>query len=732
MSHSVLTPTPALSAAASRRPVRRIAFAQQLAAADCGAACLAMVLGYHGQHRRVPELARRIGAGNDGTSAGRLIDVAGELGLRGTALRLSADAIDALESAAILHWEGNHFVVFERCDARSVTLLDPARGRRRLSRAQFEAGFTGLALKLTPTETFRRGRVGAGTWRPIFGALAEHRGRIAAVASISVVAATFGAALPVAVRFAIDELPRLAGAGLEAQLLVGATMLSLAYFAVVLTRALLLARLVVGVDRLLSGDFMERLVHVPMSFLRQRSRGDLLRRLSSNGAIRSVLTGGALSTALDGTFALTYLIAMFVVSPSLGVVVFGLVAAHAVALAAVSPRARRLAAEQLVNESILAGREIELLSGLELLKATCAESIALSRWSEAFETTLAATHRRERFGGVSSAVLGTLRFASPLVLMAVGAQLVVDGGLSIGTMFALMTLAMAFFTHIMALSTVLLALPGLSGMLERVEDVRQAPVAKAGECRVALRGAVRMQGVHFRYDATAEPILRGAELSIAPGEMIAVVGVTGAGKSTVLRLLTGLEQPERGQVCLDDVSLTQIDRDHLRGQVGVVTQESCIFGDTIGEAIAALQPRMDEQATEAAARAAGLHDEIMAMPMGYRTRLIDGGRRLSGGQRRRLTLARALLGGPALLVIDEATSGLDGPTANRISRTIAELSATRVVITHRLADVRRADRIAVLAEGRFVEVGTHDELVARSGHYAAMVAAQNPGGTDVG
>ncbi len=317
--------------------------------------------------------------------------------------------------------------------------------------------------------------------------------------------------------------------------------------------------------------------------------------------------------------------------------------------------------------------------------------------------------------------------ASPLAILLFGGYLVIQGELRLGTMLALNALGVGFLGPLSNLVLTGFELQELRSHLERIDDVMTTPpeqdkrlVAPVGE----LKGAITLDRICFSYHPDQPTVLHEITQEIESGMKVAIVGKSGAGKSTLARLIVGLYRPTAGRILYDGVDLSRLDLQALRTRVGVVNQGAYIFGTSIRSNIALADPAITVEQIVDSAQQAELHEEILAMPMGYDLLLTDGGASLSGGQRQRLALARALVRKPALLLLDEATSDLDAVTESRIMANLGKLRCTRIVIAHRLSTIADADRILVLDAGRMVEAGTHRELLGRQGTYAELVAAQ--------
>ncbi len=707
---------------------RRVPVLLQLSDVECGAACLAMVLGYHGQTARVTECAARIGTGRDGTTALGLAQAARTFGLRVRAYTLEPADLGRLPTPAILHWNFAHFVVLERWSERGVDIVNPAGGRRRLLPTEVDAAFTGVALACEPGALFDRGVQSAPAWRRYLRSyVLQAPGVLAQVLVASLILQVLGLVLPVATAVLVDRVLPLRMTGALPILAVGMGLLVLTQALTSYLRAALLLHLQARVDARTMLGFLEHLLSLPYRFFAQRSSGDLLLRLNSNAAIREALTGQTLSVLLDGTLVFGYLAVLLARDTLFGGLVLAIALLQVALVLATGRRMHDLTQRDLMAQAMSQGYLVEALTGIATVKACGAESRVLDRWTDLFHTALEVGQRRSHLAAVVDATLGALRVAAPLALLWVGATRVLDGAMTLGTMLALAALGGAVLTPLASLVASAQRIQLVGAHLERLTDVLDAdPEQDPGMCLIepVSVGRIDLRGVGFRCDPQAPWVLRDISLTVEPGQKVALVGATGCGKSTLAKLLLGLYEPAEGEIQYGGVPAVTIDRRALRRRCGVVPQEPVLFSGSIRDNIAFGAPDLGLPEVEQAASLAAIDAEIARMPMGYETRVGEGGAGLSGGQRQRLTLARALASRPELLLLDEATSHLDVATEALVERNLVGLACTRIVIAHRLSTVRDADLILVLDGGTIVERGSHEELMVRGGHYAALVGGQ--------
>ena len=711
---------------------RRVPVVHQLNSFECGAACLAMILGYFGRRTRLEECRAQCDPGRDGVTAQTIVSAASRFGLRTRAYALKPADLGSVRLPCIVHWNRNHFVVLERWSRGGAGIVDPDRGRRTISTEELERCFSGVVLQCEPGPDFNvHAESGPNyLWNYLRGMLQVPGARrtLVYVMAASLLLQGFGFALPLLTKVLVDRVLPLRNADVMNTLLIGAFLAALMHAATSYLRANLLLRLEARLDSHLMLEFFRHLLSLPFRFFQLRSSGDLLMRLGSNATIREALASYTTSAILDGTLVLVFLVTLMYISPPFGIAALAIALVQAGILLTTARRLHSLVEDDIASQSASQSSLVESLMGISTVKASGAEESTMDRWAGLLTRQLDSSYQRGRYFAKVEAAMTILRTFSPLFLLWLGGVLVMGGSMSLGTMLAVNGLAAVFLQPIASLVIGWQRLQLAGAHLERIADVMQAaPEQDQTVVRPAprLRGGIELRQVSFRYDAQSPDVLRNVSLSISPGQKVALVGRTGSGKSTLAKLLLGLYTPTEGRIALDGAPLESMNLQSIRRQWGSSLQEAFLFSSSLRENISFHNTEMTEAEVVRAAKIAEIHADIMQMPMGYETRIDEAGQSLSGGQRQRLAIARAVAGRPSLLLLDEATSHLDTLTESLVHRNLDALSCTRVVIAHRLSTVQNADLIVVLEDGAIVEQGSHRQLLAQDGLYAALIHDQS-------
>lgn len=700
-------------------------------AVECGAAALAMVLGHYGRHVPLEELRIACGVSRDGSRASNLLKAARGYGLTAKGMQMESAALAEVRAPAILFWEFNHYVVFDgmgrRFGRRGAYVNDPARGRRFVSPEDFDSSFTGVVLTFEPGDGFRRGGRKPGTMSALPARLRGTTGTMLAALIASFLLVLVGVAVPAVNRTYIDSF--LFGSQTSLLPVLFAAMAATVVLTGVLTglqQANLLRGRIIA-STLSSARFLRHLLRLPVAFFTQRSPADLVQRLQSNETVAETLARDLAAAAVDAVVVILYAGLLWTYDPQLTVIGVLIALLNVVALRVVV-RIRGTGVQKLRADSArLTNTSYTGLQLIETMKATGGENGYFRRWAGQHAVTLDGQQRL----GVPSAVLAvvapTLAVLNSALILLIGGLRAVEGHISIGLLVAFQALVTSFSAPVTRLNGVAGRIQDFAADVARLKDVESFPVDQRYSRREPaastrrLRGHVTLDGVTFGYSPLDRPLLTDFSLSVGPGRQVALVGGSGSGKSTVSRLISGLYTPWEGEIRIDGQRLDEISRSSLSASVSFVDQDVFLFEGTVRDNVALWDPSIPDEAVVAALKDAAVHDVVARRPGGIHSRVEQDGRNFSGGQRQRLEIARALVRGPSVLVLDEVTSALDAETEQVIIDNLRRRGCACVVIAHRLSTVRDSDEIVVLDHGTVVERGRHEDLVAAGGPYAELV-----------
>ncbi|WP_422877904.1 peptidase domain-containing ABC transporter [Ktedonosporobacter rubrisoli] len=709
---------------------KHVPLLSQMSRVECGLACLAMVLSYYGRKTSISEIRTQCGVGRDGLSALGIVRAARRYKMRVRAVSLQHSDLRYVPLPAIVHWEFKHFLVVENWTSKFVDVVDPAHGRQRLTSEEFDAGFTGVVITLEPGTSFEYSsdfkRLSLS--RYLFEHIKQMPLTLIQVLFTSLLLQGLGLVLPLLNKVVLDQIIPAEMSNLMFLLGVGMLMLVLSQAVTTLLRGLLLVYLRARIDKQMIHGFFERLLMLPYSFFQQRSSGDLLARVNSNTIIRDTLSSQLIATLLDSGMVVLYLFILLWQSLPFGIITLIIGFLQIALLLATKRPMAELAHRELAAQGRSQGYMAEALVGIATLKAAGVEDRALARWSNLFFEQLNTSLHRNYLSTLIDSGMNALRTLAPLALLWMGTMQVLNHTMSAGTMFALNALAISFLTPLSSLVTSGLQLQIVPAHFERLTDVTMAGFEQDREkvqSPPRLSGHICLRNVSFQYDQQAPKILQNINLEIKAGQKVALVGRTGSGKSTLGKLLLGLYMPTEGEILYDGIPLQNMNYQEVRQQFGVVMQDNVIFSGSILQNVTLSDPEAKVDRVTHATRIAGIHEDIMKMPMGYETFVSEGGSALSGGQRQRVAIARAIVHNPVILLLDEATSHLDVITEHKVEQQLATLSCTQIIIAHRLSTIRDADVIIVIDRGTIVEKGSHEELMRLNGYYTRLMQHQH-------
>jgi HlyB family type I secretion system ABC transporter len=712
--------------------IRRFSLVRQIDEMDCGAACLAMVCRYFGRSVSLARIRRLVHTSLDGTSLRALCHAAEELGLAARSVKTSGQRLGEMPLPAIVHWEGNHWLILYDVDEQRVRVADPAVGLRRLGRAEFDRKWSGYAALFDYTEAFKKAPEGKANLSWLWPFFRPFTGLMIKALTLAIIVSALQMVLPVFTQVVVDTVLVHQELNLLRALILSMMAVLLVMIVSMVVQRYLLSFAAVRIDAAALDFLGRKLLALPMSYFNARRTGDLQRRLEGIRRVREFVV----QHAIGGITALCQVVAavalMFIYSPVLALVFLATAPLFALLMYFSSRWLRPIFDNLEEGFGKYHSHQIDAIKGIETVKASGGEGAFRTAMLNQFHGMAQRQFTADFTIMCYEGAIQSVTFLSLVLFLWVGAGEVMKGALTIGGLVAFNSLVALANAPIVLLLNLWDNMQYSSVLLNRVQDIiEQEPEQGEDHSRLlpvpSLEGRIRFHNVGFRYGGPeSPPIIEQIDLEVPPGKMVAIVGRSGSGKTTLVKCLAGLLEPTEGTIFYDGVDLKTLSYRQLRRQVGFVLQENYLFADTISRNIALGDDEPDMDRVIWSARMANAHEFIERLPLGYETPVGETGLAISGGQRQRIAIARALYRQPPVLIFDEATSSLDTESESAIQQNMTQFFEGRTcfVIAHRLSTIRDADLIVVLEKGRIVEQGLHDDLMKVQGLYYYLASQQ--------
>lgn len=696
----------------------------QMEATECGAASLSMIFAYFGKHLPLEQMRIETGVSRDGCNAGNIMRAAKKYGFECHGYRKELDGLKELTPPCIIHWNFNHFVVYEGIKGKYAYINDPAIGRRKLTIDELDDGFTGIVLTFSPTGDFVKEKKKSTMLEFVQNRVKGQTNILIKLLFIGFLLVFPGLIFPVLSQVFMDDVLVAGNTSWFTKLILFMVATVLLQIFLTIYRNRVLVKFQKKMVLLSARDFLSNMFRLPISFFDQRYVGDLSNRVSNNANVSDFLAGDLAETALNIFVVIFYLALLLLYSPILTLIAVVTVIVNIIVVKITSNMISNASIKLQQDAGKLQGAVCAGISITSTLKASGAETAYVSRILGYNAKTIELEQKLSKTQSIINAIPDAIKMFADVLIILIGGYMVIEGNMTVGMLVAFSTLFGSFSEPIDKLVGFVKNLQTTKADINRVEDISKYPIDdKFSSCnnkrdiRTKINGSVELKNIAFGYSKLKPPIVSEFSFKIDCGSSIAFVGSSGCGKSTVSKIVSGLYLPWEGEVYFDDIPTNEIPNEVLNASISTVSQNITLFSGSIRDNLTMWNSKISERDMIAAAKDACIHDVISQKPGAYDFVLSEGGTNLSGGQRQRLEIARALATNPTVLIMDEATSALDPVIEKKILDNIKRRGCTCVIVAHRLSAIRDCDQIIVMSGGKIVQRGTHSELSEADGHY---------------
>ena len=700
----------------------------QMEGTECGAASLAMVMAYYGKHIPLDKVRVDTGVSRDGCKASKILQGARKYGFETEGRRMGLNALMELKPPCIIHWNFNHFVVYEGIKGKHVYINDPAQGRRKLTMEELDEAFTGVVLICRPGPDFTKTKKESS----LLGFIKKRlKGQMSALVSLLLLGVCLifpGLFMPVFSQIFIDDVLAGGNTGWLKPLIIA--MLGTVLFQAGFTyyRNHLLVKLQNKMALVSSHGFLSHMFRLPMSFFDQRYAGDLAERVENNNTICEFVAGDLATNALNIFVSIFYLVLLLMYSPMLTLIGVVNVAVNFGIMKITSEKMSRSMMKMQQDQGSMLGVVLSGINIMSTLKAAGVENQYVSRvlGYHAKYTRMEQAHGKTQ--QMVNAIPEMINQLCNILVLMIGGCLVINGTMTAGMLIAFNTLLSSFMEPVGELTQFVEKIQKIKADMSRVDDIlrydedeKYTQEMDIQASNQKLTGEIELKDISFGYSRLEKPLVENFNFHLYSGRSIAFVGSSGCGKSTVSKIISGLYLPWGGEILVDGIPLKDIAPEIQSASISTVSQDITLFSGSVKDNITMWNKSIRDEDIIRAAKDACIHDVITKKPGAYDYHLTEGGKNLSGGQRQRLEIARALVTNPTILIMDEATSALDVITEKEIVDNIKRRGCTCIIVAHRLSAIRDCDEIIVMERGKIVQRGTHDSLVTVPGHYQKLI-----------
>ena len=694
-----------------------------------------MIFAYFGRYMALEQMRIEVGVSRDGCNAGNMMRAAKRFGLDCRGFRKETEDLRTIETPCIIHWYFNHFVVLEGIKRNSAYINDPASGKRKIPMDELDDGFTGIVLVFDKTDTFVRSKKQKKLAGLIKSRLDGQQGTLFKLMYMGLLLVFPGILLPVLSQLFMDEVLTRGNMEWFIQILIFMLAAIALNSGLTFYRSIVLHRLQTKLVLLSGRTFLSRLFRLPIGFFDQRYAGDLIGRTESNNDISRFLAGELAETVLNILIAAFFLILLLIYNVWLTLIGIISIAVNLLVVKYSSAYIASLSMKLELDGDKYSGALLAGLSIISTLKATGAENEYAARTIGHSAKVFRQGQKISRLQEMINAIPGSVELIVDVVILVMGALFIIQGSMTIGMLFAFLSLFSSFSAPVKSLVGFVHNIQQLKVNISRVDDIMEyktdwkfATVEHDDktnkdvlEMSSKLTGNVELGNISFGYSILAEPLIENFRFRVETGNSIAFVGSSGCGKSTVSKIISGLYQPWNGDILLDGININSIPSEIINASIATVSQNIVLFSGSVRDNLTMWNRSVLMSDIIAAAKDACIHDLITQKPGAYDYHLEENGANFSGGQRQRLEIARALATNPSVIIMDEATSAMDPLTEKQILDNIKRRGCTCIIVAHRLSAIRDCDEIIVMEQGRIVQRGKHDELCATEGRYKSFI-----------